>query len=362
MPPRTPISECKGFCLPLDREVDQILADDIKYDIAQTKCSKQGQEQTYEPQDTSKVETKCDAVNDSFITETRWVGGSSNRPIPEKSACLGTLDRNMESDIAACIAKLNEHRNYIASFLAESSEQNVKLESGHDECMAPNQYLQKLDATTLTKHMPGPSYSEGGDHGLQREELVRCVNSSEVNGRPAKERNGIRNRASSLTRLMHRQAIPSVGCSDVSQKDISGSSGKSRGQFEFDVEVQGRQHISELKHSPSPLNVAMHQRLSREIKDCHGQSKTEHVEQSAKHSREQTCKPMQNIFNVETKCAASKGALGKGTGLIDRTPSRSSSEERSRQMCELQQSVGKMMEKRSACRTLLMTQSVKRSH
>merc|ERR1712007_357966 len=113
-----------------------------------------------------------------------------------------------------------------------------------------------------------------------------------------------------------QDAIPQVGCLKGSQTNISSSFHKRTGRFEFDVTAERRARSTELKDFkdlPLPRGIW---------------SKIAH-------------RPLQHISKVET---------------ADCNSYRSLSAERPRQLCEL---AGSIMETKTACRTLLLSQAAK---
>lgn len=290
-------------------------------------------------------------MTDPSVNETRLAGGDSDPRISEKSTNLGKLERTMEWETAA---RLKKHDNYIASFVADVAEHNIKVEYCHNESLSPKQHLHKLNAT-LTEQIPGSSCSQ-------------CVNrdlESSENNRPDKKHTSIRSRMLSPPKFMasQQEAVPSAGCLNVSQKNISSSFRRRRRRFEFDVEVQRREHISELKDFSSPHGMWAHRMLTHKI-NCHGQINTIYAEQRLKLSQDQTCKPLQHILKAQSQFGVSKDALSEGAGLAGGSSSLSLPGEKPRQMIELQleERMGRMLEKKTACRKLLMSQAVNRPH
>jgi len=285
---------------------------------------------------------------------------------------LGTLIRNMESESAACNRRLDDHHNCIAelyltqqqltvliqelkpsrwsfsngddihglctrvatlesqferhsavfaSLVASCTEHNMKIESFHDECAFLRHGKQEPHAG-LTKQSVESAHCKGRECGLQKKRLFRfaVTQISECRARSDEQHHLVTKCTSPLAeyRVPSPRAVPSVGSqqqavsSVVSETDISSS--------------------------------------SRRIK-------TEHAERSTTYGQEHISKPLQCTSKVENKCNRLKDAFLKESGLDSDGFKRPVSEEDARQAHrELQRMMTKMIEKKTACRKLMMSQ------
>lgn len=234
-----------------------------------------------------------------FDTES----GEGNRRSDEPHALITNQISNVEvqTEMALCSGFCTGD---------DSVEQNIQVESCHDECACSTQGTHEPDAK-LTKQTVECSHFEIGEPCLQRDKLFGFVATQigESEGWADEQSNVITKCKAPLIELLlpplpsllgsQLHTVPSV----VSKMDICSSSKKSGAQYESDVGIQrgSRMHRSELQDFSFSLGMNVDPMLTQRTKHCQRQIKSELVKGSARLGQEQIYKPVEDT-KVKTRC------------------------------------------------------------